>query len=653
MRRFTALLSIVLFVTVAGCSSDKNNGDDNGGGDLGTFPDSGEDVGNDVPDDTADVGTPDISEPDAEPCDNTLVSAGPTTLVVGREERITLGVRLSDCNGAGLSGQTIDFAIVGDARGSELRNTSARTDGDGDAEVTLISGTLNASFEVEVTSGDAQMVVFTINVMGESNGDISVVLADRTAAELNDASVFLFEDVTCDEIDRFDPLNASLIEEPVGFGPPAVFEFLAPGEGYVVAAQGRVEGDIMGFGCVEEIEVVDGMVTDVTVELKLIPIRYTGLYELDNEFDLAGVLPSSIENTLRILDELSDDNSLAGNPAADEWGVDPAAFVLDYVYREICCWEAVDSTPETPSFDADFDSCRDQEFTHPIGDLEQLYTENFATWDGAQSRLITACTLLQAGNTAVQSQVQDFILDNVPDIALRLVDIAGDLSRAFTEMQIISELTVGEVAVGKNGTFTHELITMVVELHDLDGDVAIYEFPLAEAGLENLEYTSETTAQEGDILVIPEHSFRLDFGRLLRFVFTDILLPTLDCDRDHDGTIEPCETTADLVGTWIDCGEVAEWLEDSIGLFPLSTYESFCDLGVNAAGGAIEGAIESSVDAETVLTLEGTTVAGSIDINREAETLVDGVWEGTLVEDEEVYGEFPGVFTGERTSTLD
>ena len=652
MRRITALLSILVLVTTAGCSSNKNNGNDgnnNGDGDIGTFPDSGEDIGADAPTDAMDVGMPDTPEP----CDNTFESTGPTTLVVGREERISLSVNLSDCNGVGVESATFDFAIVGEPRGSELRNTSARTDRNGDAAVTLITGTLNATFEVEVTAPDLQPVVFTINVMGEANGDISVVLADRTAAELNDASVFLFEDVSCDDIDRFDPLGASLIEEPVGFGPPAIFESLIPGGAYVVAAQGRVEGDVMGFGCVEAIEVADGMITDVTVELKLIPIRYSGLYELDNEFDLAGVLPSSVESTLRILDELSDDHSLAGNPVEDEWGVDPAAFVLDYVYREVCCWEAVDSNPDAPGFQGDWDSCRSQEFTHAIGDLRQLYTEDFSSWDGAQSRIITACTLLQAGNTAVQTQVQELITDNVPDIALRLVDIAGDLARAFTEMHIISELTVGEVAVGKNGTFTHELVTMIVELHDLDGDVGIYEFDLAEAGLENLEYSSETTAQEGDILVIPEHSFRLDFGRLLRFVFTDILLPTLDCDRDHDGTTEPCESTADLVGTWIDCGEVAEWLDGSIGLFPISTYESFCEVGVTAAGGAIEGAIESSVDAETVLTLQGTTVAGDVDANREALSLVDGVWEGTLVEDEESYGEFPGVFTGERASTLD
>jgi hypothetical protein len=156
-------------------------------------------------------------------------------------------------------------------------------------------------------------------------------------------------------------------------------------------------------------------------------------------------------------------------------------------------------------------------------------------------------------------------------------------------------------------------------------------------------------------LVIPEHSFRLDFGRLLLFVFTDILLPTLDCDRDHDGTTEPCEDTADLVGTWVDCGQVAEWLITNIPipLFTVGTFEGICDVGVDAAGGAIEAGIESAVDAETTLTLAGTTVAGDVDAFREATTLVDGVWDGTLVEDGEDYGEFPGEFTGVRTSDLD
>ena len=655
MRNLTALLSLVALVTLTACSTDKNNGNNNGDDrDLGGLPDATEDVGTDAPtSDTADVGNTDTGSPDAEPCAMTLAADGPTAIIAGREERVDLGITLKDCDDVGVAGQTIDFAIFGEDRGSVLRNSSARTDDGGEAAVTLVAGNLDAVFEVEATSGDLQPVVFTVRVMGEANGDLAVVLQDLTTVDLNDASVYLFEDITCDEIDRFDPLGASLIEEPVGFGPPALFESLTPGSDYVVAAQGRLEGDVMGFGCVEAVEVVDGVETEITLELKLIPIRYTGIYELDNEFDLAGVLPESVENTLRILDELSDDHSLTGNPATDEWGVDPAAFVLDYVYREICCWETVDSDPDTPGFQGDFDSCRAQDFTHPVGDLEQLYTHDFSSWDGAQGRVPLMCTLLSLGNVTVQSQVQDLIESNVPDIALRLVDIAGDLSRAITEMNIISELTIGEVAVGKNGTFTHELVTMLVDLHNLDGEVTTYAFDLADAGFENLDYSAETTAQAGDVLVIPEHSFRLDFGRLLRFVFTDILLPTLDCDRDHDGVTEPCEDTADLVGTWINCGDVAEWLESEIGLLPLSTYESFCALGIDAAGGAIEGAIESSVDAETTLTLEGTTVAGSVDEMREATTLINGVWEGQLVEDETSYGDFPGEFTGERTSTLD
>ena len=655
MRKYTALLSLFALVTLTACSSDKNNGNNNrGDGDLGGLPDAGEDVGSDAPTtDVSDVGNTDTGTPDAETCLEILSADGPTAIIAAREDRVDISISLKDCDGAGIEGRTIDFEIFGEARGSVLRNSSARTDDGGEATVTLVAGNLDAVFEVEATTGDLQPVVFTVRVMGEANGDLAVVLEDLTTVDLNDASVYLFEDITCDDIDRFDPLGASLIEEPVGFGPPAVFESLTPGAEYVVAAQGRLEGDVMGFGCAEGVEVNDGTETEITLELKLIPIRYTGIYELDNEFDLAGVLPESVENTLRILDELSDDHSLTGNPALDQWGVDPAAFVLDYVYREICCWEAVDSDPDSPGFQADFDSCRSQDFNHPVGDLEQLYTEDFSSWDGAQPTVPFMCTLLALGNVTVMSQVQDVIESNVPDVALTLIDIAGDLSRAITEMNIISELTIGEVAVGKNGTFTHELITMIVDLRNFDGEVTTYAFNLTDAGFENLDYSSETTAQAGDILVIPEHSFRLDFGRLLRFIFTDILLPTLDCDRDHDGVSEPCESTADLVGTWIDCTDVGEWLEDSIGILPLGTYVSFCGLGIDAAGAAIEDAIESSVDAETTMTLQGTTVAGSVDEMREATTLVNGVWEGHLVEDDLDYGDFPGEFVGERTSTLD
>ena len=40
--------------------------------------------------------------------------------------------------------------------------------------------------------------------------------------------------------------------------------------------------------------------------------------------------------------------------------------------------------------------------------------------------------------------------------------------------------------------------------------------------------------------------------------------------------------------------------------------------------------------------------AGELDDRFEAVTLVDGVWEGQLVEDDTSFGEFPGAFHGER-----
>lgn len=642
-----AVLACLLATFSVACGGDDSSGSSSDAGDVGRIP---SDTASDVPDSGADLGA-DVAA-DAPSCDVSLRPLAAATVRMERDSRADIEV-LATCDDSPVAGVAVSFALSGTTAGAALRASNAQSNEDGVATATILSSG-DGSFELVATAGDASARV-RVRVSSTPLGDIELSIVDASGRSLPAFSAYVFDGVECASIDRFDPFGAVSIEEPIArTSEPVLFEALAPSSDYAVAAQGRdADGTVLGWACRDAVSVADAEVTELTLEVALLPVVFTGIYDVDNRFDLAAVLPPSIEATLRVLDELTDDDDLGGSIADESFGVDPAAFVLDFIYREICCWEAVDTDPEADGFQGDWSTCNAQEFTHPYGDLEQLYTRDFSTWDGAQPRSSLLCGGVAVANETLQTLLAGLIDDLVPGLALSLLDIIGDLSRAITDMHILSELTVGDVAVGKNGTFTHVLEQMVVELHDLDGGVDSYAFDLDRAGFENLSYSAETTATAGDVLVIPEHSFRLDFGRLLRFVFTDVLLPTLDCDSDHDGRTSPCTDTADLVGTWIDCGDVAAWLASEIGFLSESAYATVCSAGIEAAGAAIESALESAIDAETVITLAGTASAGEVDERREATTLVDGTWSGSLVEESVSYGEFDGTFTGVRVADLD
>ncbi len=646
-------ISVLLLAAVAfvGCDRDKNSGNSSAGdaGDVrpidrpdaapDTAPDAGPDTRLDAPDATPEIG-PDAPD---ELCPGRLQAVTLSPMRVARDARVDLDVRYIDCLGDPAEDVQIDYAFTGPFGDATLRTRRAFTDDDGLASVELQASSSNMRLRVDVVGPGVEPIGFDIVVSSEPVGGIEVEIDEATSGVSTHFSVFLFAGANCEELDRFDPFGALAVVEPVdSIADPVAFDFIEARDDYAVLVQSFARSSVTGFGCVEAIEVLDGEITEVIVTVSDMPVVFNGVYELENQFDLAGVLPPSVEETLRVLDELTDDDSLEGDHLRESYGIDPAAFLADIVFRQFCCWEATGPSP-------DWDSCNAQPFTHPLGDLTQLYTESFNVWEGAQPLQPSLCGMLELGtNELVQTSIQDFIDANVPELGLALLDMTGDLARAITDMHIISELEVGEILVGKNGRFTHTLKTMIVSIRGLDGEDNVFEFDLEDAGLTNLEYSAETTTTDGVTLEIPYHTFRLDFGLLLRFIFTDILIPMLECDRDHDGRTNPCESTADLLGTWIDCADVGRSLEESFTFVSASIWEGFCHAGVDWGGATIEEELARAIDAETILGLEGTCDAGELDDRFEAVTLVDGVWEGQLVEDDTSFGEFPGAFHGER-----
>ncbi len=541
-----------------------------------------------------------------------------------------LRVRYEDCDARAVAGAQVAFEIVGTPAGSQLSALTAETGSDGIATVILTGGPTDTTFQVTATAPEGSIRTFEITVTGRSIGFLTVEMSYAGTEPFNSFSAHLFAGMDCDDLTPFSLPAAYLVSAPVAqlsYRPQ--FANVPTDTTYAVAVVAKVDGSILGFGCVDALAVAFGEETIASVFLRDIPVEFDGVYDLDNHFDLTGSMPPSVATVVNLFDEMTDDNDVNGNPATQDFGQDPAAFLLDFVYRQFCCWEATGANP-------DWDSCTAQTYQHDSGDLSAIYLQDFQTWDGAQPRAWGLCGALEMGtNEYLQDEVQTMILATLPDVVGRISDIAGDLARAINQLHLTSELTLEHIAGGKFGPFTHELVTMIVELHDLNGALQTFEFDLAAAGLTNRSYTGSTSSADG-VLDIPLHSFDLDFGKLLEYIYLHGILPLLGYT-----------STADMFMDWINCVSVGTWLEAEVGWFSAAEYEQYCIAGLNAAGAAIEDNIHSVTNTTTTFTIAGTCEAGELNHERVVTTLINGVWNGSWSESGQS-DTFTGTFTGTR-----
>jgi len=337
-----------------------------------------------------------------------------------------LRVRYEDCDARAVPDVQVAFEIVGDAAGSQLSALTAQTGSDGIATVILTGGGTDTTFQVTATAPEGSVRTFEVIVTGSAIGLITAEMSYSGVEPFNAFTAYLFQGVGCGDLTPFNLPTAYLVAAPVThLSDRPGFINVPVGAGYAVAVVAEVDGSTLGFGCANNLEVVFGEETIAPVALGDIPVQFNGVYDLDNHFDLTGTMPPSVATVVSLFDEMTDDNDVNGNPATQDFGQDPAAFLLDFVYRQFCCWEAMGSNP-------DWSSCTAQTYQHDAGDLSAIYLQDFQSWDGAQPRAWGLCGALEMGtNETLQNEVQTMILAALPDAALRITNIAGDLARAI------------------------------------------------------------------------------------------------------------------------------------------------------------------------------------------------------------------------------
>lgn len=543
--------------------------------------------------------------------------------------------------GGPIEGAGLDWEIIGTAGGSNLSASQCTTDVNGQCTIRLAGGMSETTFRVRVTPPEGDSIEFMIGVADFDAGSILVELAYSGDRDFNPIETFLYDGLDCGTVDIAALPTAIASAVPVAriTDRPSFANVEARG-GYSVLVVARIAGEASGFGCTEMINVAAGEQTTVTVtinDLSMTP-QVHGIYELQNRLDFTEGLPGSVGTAITVLDELTDDNDIAGNPSTEDYGQDPGAFIVDMGMRQICKWDCLGET--------DYDLC---EQNHPLGDLEALYTENFMSWDGgAESAFFGACGIWETAAEPAQEFINDQLEAFLPGLASALVVSLGDVARAINDARISSRLIIFPGG-GTTPMMRHDLDAMEVTITDLDGMPMTFMINLRDAGFRT-GTASFTGSLDGNDLQIPMHQFAVNFGELVQYIYTNALLPALGYT-----------STAEMLSGWINCASIAlsiadiwdDTTGDGIGDPPfgisLSDIEGYCSDGIVLAGGFLDSQLGSLVTAEDgTLSMAGFGTMGDYNAANVATTISDGEWTGNWGE-LEASAEFTGTFMGSRT----
>ncbi len=560
-----------------------------------------------------------------------LVAVSDLSQVVRFEQRADLTVRYEQADGSVITGAVLDWEIQGFAGDAMIGARQSTTDGGGETTVAVTAGAAAVTFAVQVTPPLGDPLVFQVAITDEDSGSIRVDLgyAGSGPAPFDSYEAYLFVRQDCSALDPASLPTALIAATPVmRLSQSPTFVPVTAGAGYTVAVQAKQSGAVTGFGCTDNLNVTSAVETrvDVTIADVEIDVLVEGVYMLDDQFDFGDSLPPSIQTGVDVIGELFDDDDIDGMTPG-EYGQDPGAFVTDFVMRQTCHWECMSGE--------DYDMC--SEINHPIGDISALYLQDFRSWEGAQRNIIGGCGAWEDAGIPVQNLVNSQISMYVPDSITAWGVIASDLATAINRARFTSRLTVDQPTDGA-ATFIHELLEMHVTVHDLAGAEHDFSFDVLDAGLAGRPRSMETEIMvTGNSVVLPMHGFDLDYGRLVRYIYVNGILPAIGY-----------ASSAEMLRDWVDCMAVGTTLESNIGVLDAMTYADYCDTALGAAGAFLDFGIDGVIGAEGVLTLQGTATAGDPLPNGTATTLNDGMWMGGWGEGSGDSGDVSGTFSGTR-----
>ncbi len=555
-----------------------------------------------------DAGNPIQPPPSTDPPVMLLLIDGEDERTINVASTVELQVLLVDTLGAAVGGETIQFAIDGEADDAELSAQAAVTDMNGHAAIDLTGTSVPSELIVKAWGRETRVVEFVIHVLELPTGSIEVDFDYNGPVRLGAIEVYLVDDPSfCDQPGFLLPpqgvlesQNANNIGDDLTLGP------LVSGTRVAVVARARLEsnGVLAGGGCFGDLTLPINDTTHITIPLFLLPLNPAGEYQTINHFDFRNAIPGTLGDVVRTLVRFFGDGQ-------NERQI--AGVIFDLVEDLI------------------------RQAAGAIGGFVIDIVRGFIEDD-------------------LNDIINNYIDQDAPDWVRSFFTIGEDLMRIVANLEVISVIQLTKPR--GDGTYDGSQSWVGLAFYwtlgcdgNPDPSCGRHPFTMEQvaAGSEGInlvfgQFTGRIhTYNQGEI---DSHVIDLQYGRLILFVLNNLLLPAI-----ADGAHSLREALLNLA----NCPAFANGItggDDHLRLAGLDivsrdTIEGWCTSIMGIVGDGAE-AIIGTLRIDTRLTMSGhmTFVEESNDL--QADKLEMGTWTGVIRTQNDQGPPFSGDFAGTR-----
>jgi hypothetical protein len=511
-----------------------------------------------------------------------MVAAGAEGLEANVTDAIDLKIFLySKTTGEAVEGQEISFEITEGPNQTSLSAFNAETDAEGSATVELRTSAEPGPVTVFANHPSANGVEITVEVLPLETGDLDIDLVHGapTILDLSDVDVRLYRasEMTCTEFRPLYNQRPELIKKTAAqLADPVVFEDLSVNTNYTLTAIARgPEGQKAAANCIEDVGVEADESRTVQMVLQLIPLNPVGRYDVTSKFDF-------------------------------EQAVQESGAVGATVVRVLNVFE-------NPG--------------QALYDEAMILLRNFVGVAGVAIDTFLSVTGI---DNLIQNTINNFVENT--EVLRRIRDAGRDVRDVIANLEVHSSLTIGKInsSYEFRGMDNWLGITLYwrwncpMNAPDDCGAIDIVADEsgnLGQLGVLSSEWDGRVVAYNQ--LQIDEHPLTIRYGRLIRYILNDVVLPEL--------TGGNANSLSEAFAYWIGCGDLATSITGSDGEIcgaGLCVYDSdiegFCSTAVGTVFGFAD-ALVRNLDFDIGLRLGGEDTL----VEETSDGYVDRIVEGT------------------------
>jgi hypothetical protein len=518
----------------------------------------------------------------------------PLEMIIG--ESLPLLVKALDYSTGGpADGLILSWAIL-DAEGpgapgdASLAFETTHTSLEGFSQILFDAGSDGqVLYTIEVTADLAEPRTVQIAVGDPPTGDLHIELTYEGPIELNTVRVQVVPSgFNCSQFNPTNPPIEILAEKTV-LSPnssPTFHDLVALQKVTVVATAKGPNGNLAGSACADAIHIEGNSTTEVTLPLYMLLLNPAGTYDLENNFDLTGTIPGELGLVLDTLTGLF---------------YDPGAFLVSQIKALV------------------------EEFVGGI-----LTNFIFQLFEDQLGDLITDWVLNDS-----PAWIQDFFTIG-QDVFQVIADLklTGDLkiSKLMSDLYVQGEIEFTGIILSwklncdKNSPDYDECGLYPFSLEDFNDE----DFPL-----ELLSGTWNGMVTDQSTLLIDPHTLALNYGKLVLFVFNNLILQELTGE----------DNLVDAAASMVGCDNIADSLS-SIGLDEEDIYDA-CYGAVGLLVVPLSG-ILASLETDSLIKLQGTAVLRDDDDDLIVDRITPGEWAGVVLIEGAAGSPFDGTWEAHR-----